>query len=179
LADSPDDPSALRLAGVVVAYLAHDLDAGRAALDRAITLNANSAQILGYSGWVRLYLGDFDVARDHLTRAMRLSPLDPELYVFQTGLAVSLALGEPAEPERGLDLVEKALDRRPNWDSALLARIYCLVRLGRLKEAKETARQLLAASSQSTLSAFRRRLPHRAQVVDAIIGLLRQAGYPE
>jgi adenylate cyclase len=88
LADSPDDPSALRFAGHAVAYFAHDLDAGLAALDRAFRLNGNSAQILGSNGWMRLYAGDFGVARNSFTRAMRLSPLDPELYFFQTGLAL-------------------------------------------------------------------------------------------
>lgn len=134
------------------ACLAHDPDTGRAALDRAITLNANSAQILGGSGWVRLFLGDFDVARDQFTRAMRLSPLDPELYVFQTGLAEALVLGEPAEPERGLDLVQQALVSRPNWYTALQARVYCLVTLGRLDEAKETARQMLAIRREPSLA---------------------------
>jgi adenylate cyclase len=177
LANSPDDPSTLRLAGHAVAWLARDLDAGRTALDRAVTLNTNSAQILGSSGWVRLYLGDFHVARDHFTWAMRLSPLDPELYFFQAGLA--FALGEPADPERGLDLAQQALVGRLNWRSALQPRIYCLLRLGRLDEARETARQLLANWPGETLSALRCRSPHRAHVVDMGIALLRQAGIPE
>jgi hypothetical protein len=51
LADSPDDPTALRCAGIAVANLGHDLDASRAALDRALILNGNSAQVLAMSGW--------------------------------------------------------------------------------------------------------------------------------
>ena len=179
LANSPDDPSTLRLAGHAVAWLARDLDAGRTALDRAVTLNTNSAQILGSSGWVRLYLGDFDVARDQFSRAMRLSPLDPELYFFQAGLAFALAFGEPADPGRGLDFAQQALIGRPNWRSALQPRIYCLLKLGRLDEARETARQLLATWPGETLSALRCRSPHRTHVVDMGIALLRQAGIPE
>jgi adenylate cyclase len=179
LSNSPDDPSALRLAGFTVAYLAQDLDAGQAALDRAIALNANSAQVLGSSGWVRNYLGHFDVARDHFTRAMRLSPLDPELYVFQTGLAIALALGEPAAPERGLDLAQKALVGGRNQRTALHGRIYCLIELGHLEEARETARQYLAIWPDFSLSAWRRRLAYRAHVADRLIALLRQAGLPE
>ncbi len=101
LAESPDDPSALRLAGLTVAFLAYDRDAGRAALDRALTLNGNSAQILSASGWIHNYLGHFDIARDHFGRAMRLSPLDPELYLFQCGLAMALVLGEPCGTDVG------------------------------------------------------------------------------
>jgi adenylate cyclase len=179
LADSPDNPSVLRLAGSAVGFLAHDLDIGRAALDRAVTLNANSAQILGSSGWFRVGQGEFEVARNHFTRAMRLSPLDSETHFFQTGLAVALVLGEPAEPERGLDVVRKALIGRPNLRTALHAQACCLVKLGRLEEAKGTARQFLAIWPHFTLSEFRRRTPFCAQVADTIIGLLRRAGFPE
>jgi adenylate cyclase len=179
LASSPDDPSALRLAGWAVAYLAHDREAARAALDRAIALNPNSAQILGSSGWVRLYIGDFGMARDHFARAMRLSPLDPELFVFQTGLSMALVLGEPADPERGLALADKALVGRPNWAGANGARAHCLVRLGRLDEATETERQYLALHPGFTLTAYRLRSPFCPHVTDMIIDLHRQAGVPE
>ncbi len=179
LASLPNDPSALRLAGGAVAGLAHDLDTGQAALDRAIALNGNSAQVLATSGFVRIWLGDFDVARNHFTRAMRLSPLDPELPFIQIGLARALVFGTSAEPARALDLIQKALIAMPNWIAALNARIYCLVRLGRLDEAKGTAQQVLAIRPDFTLSAFRRRMPTRAHVADTLIDLLRQAGIPE
>ena len=128
---------------------------------------------------MRLWLADFDVARDHFTRALRLSPLDRELYSFQTGLAWALALGEHAEPEQGLDLAQKALVAKRNWRPALHVQICCLVMLGRLDEAKEMAQQELALWPNFTLSAWRPRLPQRARIMDTIFGLLRQAGSPE
>ncbi len=179
LANSPDDAWALALAGHAIAFLAPDLEAGLAALDRAVTLNPNSAQVLSSSGWVNLYYGDFEIARDHFTRAMRLSPLDPALYSFQTGLAFALVLQESAEPARALDLVHKALAVRPNDRATLHAQIYCLVRLARLDEAREKVRQLVVIWPHFTLSAYRRRLVFRAAVADSIIGLLRLAGVPE
>jgi adenylate cyclase len=103
IADSPDDPTALHFAAWAVAYLGHDLDAAQAAVDRALVLNGNSAAVLGTSGWVHYDLGDFGTARDHFTRAIRLSPLDPLLHSFQSGLASALSFGEPAEPARALD----------------------------------------------------------------------------
>ena len=109
LVDSPDDPTVLRLAGYAVGHIGHDLDAARTALDRAIALNGNSAAVLGSSGWLRNFLGEFSVARDHFTRAMRLSPLDPNLDTWRAGLAMALSFGEPAELEPALDLVNKVL----------------------------------------------------------------------
>ncbi len=179
LANSPDDAWALALAGHAIAFLVPDLEAGLAALGRAIALNPNSAQVLSSSGWVNLYHGDFETARDHFTRAIRISPLDPALYSFQTGLAFALVLGEPTDPARAFELVGKALAARPNDRASLHARIYCLVRLGRFEEARENVRQLLAIWPHFTLSAYRRRLVFRAPVADTIIGLLRLAGVPE
>jgi adenylate cyclase len=85
----------LQFASLALAYLGRDLDAAQAAADRALVLNGNSAGVLGASGWVCFFLGDFATARDHFTRAIRLSPLDPYLHVLHSGLAAALSFGEP------------------------------------------------------------------------------------
>jgi adenylate cyclase len=178
LVDAPDDPTSLRHAGWTLALLAHDRDAARAVLDRAITLHANSAPILGSSGWVRSFQGDFASARDQFTRAMRLSPLDPEFNLFQTGLAVALIFEETTGPEVGRELTRKALIAKPNRRETLTAQICCLVRLGRYLEAEETARQILSLWPRFTLSAFRRRTPFNPADAERFIDLMRQAGVP-
>jgi adenylate cyclase len=60
-----DDPSVLDFAGWVLSILAHDNEAGLAALDRALALNVNSARALRLSGWVRLSSGDPRTATEH------------------------------------------------------------------------------------------------------------------
>jgi adenylate cyclase len=127
LADAPNDPSVLRLAGFTIAFDGYDLESGRIALERALAFNPYSAQVLGASCWLRNWLGEFDVARDHFSRAIRLSPLDPELARYQYGLAV---IGEPAEPERALDLVQEVIAAQPNSRATLLVGIQCFVKLG-------------------------------------------------
>jgi adenylate cyclase len=179
IADSPDDPTALRFAAFAIANLWHDLDAAQAAVDRALVLNGNSAGVLHVSGWVRNFLGDFGTARDHFTRAIRLSPLDPLLHVFQIGLAQALSFGEPPELEQALDVAEKALQSTLGHHYALQARIIALVLLGRLSEAKETARTLMSFYPQTSISAWRRRWPHRPAVVERMVQLYRAAGIPE
>jgi adenylate cyclase len=140
IADSPDDPTALCFAAQAIAHLGHDLDAAQAAVDRALVLNGNSAGVLSISGWVRNYLGDFATARDHFTRAIRLSPLDPWLHAFRDGLAMALSFGEPPELEKALDLVNNALQVVPSHHGSLTGRIEVLVMTGRIAEAKEAAR---------------------------------------
>jgi adenylate cyclase len=179
IADSPDDPTALGFAAFAIAYVGHDLDAAQAALERALVLNDNSAVVLGMSGWVHLFLGDFDVARDHFTRAIRLSPLDPLLSMFRPGLAMALSFGEPAEPERALDLINKVLQGAPSNYVALQVRIEVLVTMGRIAEAKETARTLTSFYPQTSISAWRLRWPHRPVLVERLVQIYRAAGIPE
>jgi adenylate cyclase len=179
IADSPDDPTALQFAALAVANLGHDLDAAHAAIDRALVLNGNSAGVLGTSGWVHSYLDDFDVARDHFTRAIRLSPLDPLLDISQGGLAGALSSGEPAEPEQALDLLDKVLQRAPRSFPALQERIQALVMTGRITEAKEAARTLMSFYPETSISAWRRRWPYRPAFVERMVQIFRAAGIPE
>ena len=50
-------------------------------------LSATPAWFLG--GFLRAWNGDPDGAIEHFARAMRLSPLDPEMYRMQAGMAVA------------------------------------------------------------------------------------------
>ena len=82
-----DDAVALAWGGFALAYVVHDVEAGAALIDRALQLNPNLAEAWHFSGWVRIYLGEPEVAIEHLTQAMRLSPLDPLTFVAQMATA--------------------------------------------------------------------------------------------
>jgi adenylate cyclase len=179
IADSPDDPTALRYGALAVAHLGHDLDAAQVAIDRALVLNGNSAAVLSASGSLRFFLGDFGTARDHFTRAIRLSPLDPFLHLFQTGLAGALVFGEPAEPARALDLFGRVLQGAPSNHVALQGRVATLIIMGRIAEAKDAARTLMSFYPQTSISAWRVRWPHRQAVVERMVQIYRAAGIPE
>jgi adenylate cyclase len=179
VADSPDHPIALQFASHALAYLGRDLDAAQAAADRALVLNGNSAGVLQASGWMRFYLGDFATARDHFTRAIRLSPLDPFLASLQSGLAATLAFGEPPELQPALDLVGKILQGAPSDYNGLMGRIEVLVMMGRITEAKETAKALMSFYPNLSLSAWQLRWPHRPVVVERMVQIFRAAGIPE
>jgi adenylate cyclase len=179
LADSPDDPTALHLAAPSIAYLRHDLDTAKAAIDRALVLNGNSAGVLAASGWVHFYRGDFDLARDHFTHAIRLSPLDPLLEVYKASLAMILLFVEPPELEQALDLTDKVLQGMPSHWLALQARIEALVMMRRVTEAKEVARTLMSFYPQASISHWRRRWPHRPAHIDKVVEIFRAAGIPE
>src|SRR5262249_9781395 len=75
-----DDAVALTRGGHAIANLVGDLDCGIAIVDRALTLNPNLAAAWFLSGFLKVWRGEPDDAIDRFTRAMRLSPLDPEMY---------------------------------------------------------------------------------------------------
>lgn len=84
-----DDAVALTRAGHALSHLAGDLDASLAMLDRAKVLNPNLAAAWFLGGFVRVWRGDPEGAIEHFDQAMRLSPLDPELYRMQAGMAAA------------------------------------------------------------------------------------------
>jgi predicted Zn-dependent protease len=63
--------------------------AGIALLDRALVLNPNLASAWFLAGFLRTWNGEPDAAIERFAHAMRLSPLDPELYRMQAGLAAA------------------------------------------------------------------------------------------
>jgi adenylate cyclase len=57
-----DDAVALCMAGIALAFVVGDLDEGVALIDRALLLNPNLAWAWLFSGWVRVWLGEPEVA---------------------------------------------------------------------------------------------------------------------
>lgn len=75
-----DDAVALSSAGMALAFVVGDLDGGAALIARALVLNPNSASGWLFSSWVKVWLGEPDVAIEHVAQAMRLSPTDPHVF---------------------------------------------------------------------------------------------------
>jgi tetratricopeptide (TPR) repeat protein len=84
-----DDAVALTRSGHALAHLAGDVDGGIVLIDSALVLNPNLASAWFLGGFLRAWNGDPDGAIEHFARAMRLSPLDPEMYRMQAGMAVA------------------------------------------------------------------------------------------
>jgi tetratricopeptide (TPR) repeat protein len=84
-----DDAVALARSGGALCHFAGDLDTGVALIDRALVLNPNLAAAWYIGGFVRIYRGEPDDAIERLARAMRLSPLDPEMFRMQAGTALA------------------------------------------------------------------------------------------
>jgi tetratricopeptide (TPR) repeat protein len=84
-----DDAVALTRGGHALAHLAGELDGGIALLDRAVLLNPNLAPAWFLGGFLRAFHGETEGAIEHFARAVRLSPLDPEMFRMQAGTALA------------------------------------------------------------------------------------------
>jgi TolB-like protein len=84
-----DDAVALTRGGHALAHLTNDVAGGIALVDRALALNPNLASAWFLAGFLRTWNGEPDAAIEHFAHAVRLSPLDPELYRMQAGLAAA------------------------------------------------------------------------------------------
>jgi TolB-like protein/class 3 adenylate cyclase len=82
-----DDALVLTMAGIALAYSLGDLDSGDSLLNRALSLNPNFASAWFFSGWIKVWLGESTAALHRLSRAMRLSPQDPNMYNMHTATA--------------------------------------------------------------------------------------------
>ena len=73
-----DDALALSWAGFSLAYVCFDYDTGGALVNQALEINPNLQ--LEDRGLLSLWLGQHQNAREELTRALRLNPVDPEAF---------------------------------------------------------------------------------------------------
>jgi TolB-like protein/tetratricopeptide (TPR) repeat protein len=74
-----DDAVALCTGGFALAYIDHDLEAGALFIDRALVLNPNLATAWLASSFLRVWMGEPDVAIEHVAKFKRMSPLDPNI----------------------------------------------------------------------------------------------------
>jgi TolB-like protein/Tfp pilus assembly protein PilF len=173
-----DDAVALTRSGHALGHLAGDLDGGIALLDRAVMLNPNLAAAWFLGGFLRVWHGESDSAIEHFGRAMRLSPLDPESYRMQAGMAmVHLFAGRF---DAASSLAEKASRDLPSFLMvvSIIAASHALA--GRADEGRRAMDQLRKLDPTLRISNLRDWLPiHRPEDLAIFADGLRKAGLPE
>ena len=173
-----DDAFALGAGGFAIAFLEWDFDAGLTFIDRALRLNPNLALVWQASGWVLNYIGNAEKAIEHLGRAMRLSPLDPDMA--QLHLATAIAMRLAGRYEEAIAWANKALHERPNFQPALVNLCSNLALAGRVDEAREIARQALRNNPDLRISKFNSNLVYRRpEDRQRMVEGLKLGGIPE
>jgi TolB-like protein len=170
------DAVALSLAGFALARLGGDLETGAALLDRALALNPNLAAAWMFGGYVKIWDGEPSAGIERLMRAIRLSPLDGEIFNIQSGIAV--AHFHAGRYDDALAWVAKAQVEQSNFAPTLRHAAAINALAGRMGEARKAVAQLLQidpACCLSNISDPYRRPEDRAQLIEG----LRKAGLPE
>jgi TolB-like protein/class 3 adenylate cyclase len=173
-----DDPLALSVSGIVHAQVLDDLTTSAKLLDRAVILAPNLAIAWNFSGWIRIYLGQGEVAIEHLEHSTRLDPLSPFLYNAHNGVAAAHFLA--GRYEVAAEWAEKALRELQRYPPAIRVAAASYALSGQIGKAQTYVGQMLEIDPTLRASNLKGLVPFRrtADVARYVDGL-RKAGLPE
>jgi hypothetical protein len=121
-----------------------------------------------FGGWLKVWVGEPDVAIDRIGRALRLSPLDPYTFLMQSATAYAhFIAGRYAE---AASWAEAALRDRPDLPSGLRMLAASSAMLGLQEQAGKRIRELDPTLQLSNLGYFipLRQAEHRARLADGL-----------
>ncbi len=173
-----DDPVALARSGHALAHLAGELDGGIMMIDKAVTLNPNFAPAWFLGGFLQIWRGEHDDAIGRFERAMRLSPLDPEMFRVHAGVAMVHLLARRFDDASST--AEKAFRDFPSFLVVVGTMAASHAFAGRLDEARRAMDHLRRLDPDLRVSNLRDWLPlQRPQDLALLTDGLRRAGLPE
>jgi TolB-like protein/Tfp pilus assembly protein PilF len=173
-----DDAVALARSGTLLHHFVGDLDGSIALIDRAVALNPNLAAAWYLGGFPRVWAGDSDGAIEHFARAIRLSPLDPEMHRLQAGMAMAHLFA--GRFDTASSWAEQSVRRLPSFLLAVAIAAASHALAGRMDEAQRAMNHL--RELDPTLRVFRLTdwLPfHHPEHLSLFGDGLRKAGLPD
>ena len=169
------DPETLALAAVVSAFMVGDCESEIEMADRAVALNPNSFDAWHGRGWVYKLAGLPEEAIRSFERAIRMSPVDPQLHRSFVGMA--MAFIELRRFDEAIVAGKKALRQYPSYSAAYRCLASAFAHLGRDAEAREAAARVFDHDPAFTISAYIAR--GGQSNTKLLIEGLRKAGLPE
>jgi adenylate cyclase len=174
-----DDPNTLSRASLISAYMVGDSESAIEMADRAVALNPNSFVAWNNRGHVYRVAGLPEEAIRSFERAIRMSPVDPELHSTFAGMGYAfIALGRFDE---AVVAGRKAQRHNPSFSPAYRCLASAFAHLGRDAEAREAAARVLEFDPAFSISAWIARAPGLGGQSGSkvLIEGLRKAGLPE
>ncbi len=154
---SPGCPIALTMDGLVHGTLLKDRERAGVLFDEAVRLDPNNALACLLKGTQYAFVDDGPNAVVWTRRARRLSPLDPQRYLFDA-LSSAACLAN-ADYEGALAFADSSLRINRRHTSSLRARAVALQLLGRGDEARETTNELMRRDPDFTIDRYLRTHP--------------------
>jgi TolB-like protein/class 3 adenylate cyclase len=141
LSAAADDPGVLGRAAMVLGRFGNDIDAPLALIDRALVLNPSFAFGWYWSGWLRLFAGQPDLAIEHFETSMRLNPRGQRGFHL-AGIGTAHAVNRRFED--ALAVLRVSLEEVPAFTPAYRTLAACYAHMGRLDEARSILKRLVA-----------------------------------
>lgn len=174
--DSTDSLS-LALYGHLRAYLHKDFVVGFERLERALTINPNSAPAWLWTGGAHAWMGDGKPAIEKVERAMSLSPYDPLMYAY-CGMA-GMAYLMDHQFDRAIEFALRSMQENRTYTHAYRLLTIALSLAGRTEQARAAAQQLLLLEPSLTVERFGERYPGSAYAnCTMLCQALERAGIP-
>jgi tetratricopeptide (TPR) repeat protein len=173
-----DDAVALSYGGFVLAYVAGELDDGAAFIDQALDLNPNWAYAWAASGWMKLCFGEPEAAIEHTATAIRLSPLDPLMFAWQSFTALALICA--GRHDEAVTWAARSLRGQPDYLASLRVAAASNALIGHVGEARGYMARLRLLDPRLRISNLGDVLPplRRAQDRQVLAEGLLRAGLP-
>jgi TolB-like protein len=174
----PDDAVALAGAGFALADLCGDPRAGAAFVDKALALNPSLASTWLYSAWIRASMGEAPIALEHISRARRLSPHDPQSFSFHA--AESFAHFIAGQYAEAFACAESSMRDKPDYLLALCLAAASAAQSGMQVEAEKLMSRALRLNPRLQISDMVRiQTFHRQGDAAKWVDGLRKAGLPQ
>jgi adenylate cyclase len=179
VAHGGDDSTALALASLPLLMVAHDFEAASGAVKRALDLNPSCAIALFFGAQAHADSGDPALAEEYATRALRLSPLDPQSFMAFN--ALGMVRGLAGRLDEAVSFFSQAVQANPRFSTLYVFQAAALAHAGRADEAATAASRLIALEPDFRVASFRRFGSGfcRKDVLDWLSDGIRKAGLPE
>jgi len=171
------DPYVLWQAGMTAGLVADDPTMMTTLVERSLSINSNSTRAWSANGILRCILGQPEEAIPAAERAIRMSPVDPSMWV-PYGLLAN-AYMQQAQYEEAASWARKSLaQHRFNLPAYHVLGASC-VHIGHQVEAESAVRQLRELDPELTISRLEATYPvARYRNLDTFLEGLSQAGLP-
>jgi TolB-like protein len=172
-----DDAVALSSAGITMAYVAREVEAGAALIDTALSLNPNLAIAWAYSGYIEVYRENSAGAIDRFSEATRLNPLDPLIFSVYVGIAAAHFVA--GRFQAAWQWAEKALAVAPRYIPALRIAAASYALDGHLREAAERLALIRQIYPKLAIPDLRDQVPFAEKTFNQFVLGLQKAGLPD
>jgi len=177
LDSDPDCSLALAIDGAVHTNLLKRLDVAQERYKLAVAANPNNALAWLLKGTLHAFTDEGTSAVQCTGMALKLSPLDPHRYYYDS-LAATAHL-TAGQDESALALAQRSLRANRSHTSTLRVMAVAQWRLGRRDEARQTVRRLLELEPELTIDRYLKRTPGAPYSIGKeIASVLHEAGVP-